>query len=150
MILAMNYQSAGAPMHIGEVAQRASLTVDTIRFYEKSNLLPKAERSAGRFRLYTESALERIHFIRQMQRLGFSLREIRGLTQLRERKVDGCEWVQELLNAKLTDIRAKLNDLRLLESELEADLCKCNLELRHRRRHPARVCPVLEEAARGK
>jgi len=97
--------------------------------------------------LYGEGTIERLHFIQQMQGLGFSLREVAELIQLRERKVDACESVKELLNAKLTDVRAKLQELRRLESELETDLRKCNCELNHRRRHVAHACPVLEEAA---
>jgi hypothetical protein len=61
--------------------------------------------------------------------------------------VDACESVRELLKAKLTDVRAKLQELRHLESELEMDLRKCNRELNHRRRHVAWACPVLEEVA---
>ncbi len=134
-------------MQIGEVAKRTSLTVDAIRFYEKRRLLPKAVRSAGRFRLYGQGTIERIHFIQQMQGLGFSLREVWELIQLRERKVDACESVKQLLRAKLIDVRAKLKELRRLESELEMDLRKCNRELSHRRRHAACACPVLDEVA---
>ena len=134
-------------MQIGEVAERTALTVDAIRFYERRKLLPKAARTTGRFRLYTEDAIERLRFIRQMQELGFSLREVGELIQLRERKVDACEAVLELLKAKLADVRAKMRELGHLESELDADLRKCNRELNHRRRHAACPCPVLEEAA---
>lgn len=139
-------------MLIGEIAERTSLTVDTIRFYERRSFLPKAERSAGRFRVFTKDSVDRLRFIRQMQSLGFSLREVRELIQLRERKVDGCESVRALLNAKLANVRAKLDELKQLESELEleADLLKCNRELRHRHRHAARACPVLEETIGGK
>ena len=133
-------------MQIGEVAERTALTVDAIRFYERRKLLPKAARSTGRFRLYTEDAVERLRFIRQMQGLGFSLREVGELIQLRERKVDACESVKELLKAKLASVREKMHELRKLESELEADLRKCGRELNHRRRHAACACPVLEEA----
>ncbi len=136
-------------MQIGEVAKRTSLTVDAIRFYEKRRLLPKAVRSAGRFRLYGASTVERLHFIQQMQGLGFSLREVGELIRLRERKVEACESVKELLNTKLTDVRAKMQELRHLESELEMDLRRCNRELNHRRRHADHACPVLEEAAGG-
>ncbi len=87
-------------MQIGEVAGRTALTVDAIRFYEKRNLLPKASRSAGRFRLYTEDAIERIRFIRQMQGLGFSLREIGELIELRARKVESCKSVQQLASCR--------------------------------------------------
>ena len=136
-------------MQIGEVAERTAVTVDAIRFYERRNLLPKAGRSTGRFRLYTEDTIERIPFIRQMQGLDFSLREVGELIELRAHRVDACEAVKELLKAKLTDVRAKLQELRRLESELEADLLKCNHELNHRRRHSPGACPVLEDTAAG-
>jgi len=145
--MATNHQTESTAMQIGAVAKRTSLTVDAIRFYEKRKLLPKAVRSAGRFRLYGEGTIERLHFIQQMQVLGFSLREVGELIELRERKVDSCESVKDLLNAKLTDVRAKLQELRHLQSELAMDLRKCNRELKHRRRHAACACPVLEEVA---
>jgi MerR family transcriptional regulator, copper efflux regulator len=145
--MATNHQAASATMQIGEVARRTSLTVDAIRFYEKRKLLPKANRSAGRFRLYTERTVERLHFIQQMQGLGFSLREVGELIQLRESKVEACESVRELLKTRLADVRAKMRELRHLESELEADLRKCKREQNHRRRHAACACPVVEEAA---
>jgi DNA-binding transcriptional MerR regulator len=109
--------------------------------------LPKAVRSAGWFRLYGEGTIERLHFIRPMQGLGFSLGEVGELIQLRERKADACESVKELLKAKLIDVRAKLEALRHLESELETDLRMCIRELNHRRRHAACACPLLEEVA---
>jgi DNA-binding transcriptional MerR regulator len=145
--MATNQQTASATMQIGEVAKRTSLTADAIRFYERRRLLPKAVRSVGRFRLYGDGTIERLHFIQQMQGLGFSLREVGELIQLRDRKVEACESVRELLNAKLTDVRAKVQELQHLESELEMDLRKCNRELNHRRRHAAHACPVLEEVA---
>ena len=74
-------------MQIGELAKRTTLTVDAIRFYEKRQLLPKAIRSTGGFRLYTTGDIEQLHFIRQMHELGFSLREIRELIDLHTRKV---------------------------------------------------------------
>ena len=109
-------------MQIGAVAKRTSLTVDAIRFYEKRKLLPKAVRSAGRFRLYGEGTIERLHFIQQMQGLGFSLREVAELIQLRERKVDACESVKELLKAKLIHVRAKLQELTYLPRNGSTDM----------------------------
>jgi DNA-binding transcriptional MerR regulator len=143
--MATNHQTASVTMQIGEIAKRTSLTIDAIRFHERRKLLPKAVRSAGRFRLYGEGTIERLHFIQQMQGLGFSLREVGELIQPRERKVDACGSVKGLLRAKLIDVRTKLQELRHLESELEMDLRKCNRELNHRRRHAACACPVLEE-----
>ena len=74
-----------------------------------------------------------------------SLREIGELIDLRTSKVDACESVRELLNHKVSDIRGKLRELQRLETELVADLEKCNKELKHRQRHEACACPVLEE-----
>lgn len=148
--MAANHEAKSAAMQIGEVAKRTSLTVDAIRFYEKRKLLPKAVRSVGRFRLYGESSVARLHFIQQMQGLGFSLREVGELIQLRERKVEACESVRQLLTTKRADVRAKMRELRRLERELEADFRKCSRELNHRRRHAACPCPVLEEATGGK
>jgi DNA-binding transcriptional MerR regulator len=133
-------------LRIGELASRAALTIDAIRFYEKRGLLPKAQRSAGRFRIYSPADLDRVRFIQQMQALGFSLREIRELVDLRDRKTEACETVRTLLQEKLGATRAKVRQLKQLEAELLADLHKCNEELRHRRKHKPCPCPVLEEA----
>ena len=135
-------------IQIGELAKRTTLSIDAIRFYEKRQLLPKAARSAGGFRLYSTEDLERLLFIRQIHGLGFSLREIRELVDLRTRKVDACETVRKLLKHKLIVIRAKRRELQALESELMIDLRKCNKELLHRKRHTACACPVLDEVAR--
>lgn len=135
-----------AAIQIGELAKRTTLTVDAIRFYEKRQLLPKAPRSVGGFRLYTTGDIEQLHFIRQMHELGFSLREVRELIELRTRKVAACESVRELLKGKLMVVRSKLQELQKLESELTADLRKCNKELKRRQRHAASACPVLDEA----
>jgi DNA-binding transcriptional MerR regulator len=136
-------------VQIGEVAKQTALTVDAIRFCEKRRLLSKPLRSAGRFRLYGNGIVERLHFIQQIQGLGFSLREVGELIQLRERKVEACESVRQLLTAKLADVRAKMRELKRLETELEADFRKCSRELSHRQGHAARACPVLEEAVTG-
>jgi len=132
-------------MQIGQLAKRTAITVDAIRFYEKRQLLRKATRSAGGFRLYTTHDIEQLQFIRQMHELGFSLIEIRELIELRTRKVAACESVRELLKHKVTGIRAKLRELKKLESELASDLRRCDRELKHRQRHAPSACPVLDQ-----
>ena len=136
------------PMQIGETAKQAEISVDTIRFYERRSLLPKAFRSEGRFRLYTSVDVARLRFIRQMQSLSFSLREIRQLLDLREVRLHGCHEVRDLLKAKLSTIRSKIRELETLERELTVDLRKCNQELKHRANHAARACPVLNDPTR--
>src|SRR5262249_60717010 len=63
-------------LRIGEVAERAGVSIDTVRYYEKRRLLPTAPRTEGGFRLFTAETVERVQFIKQAQDLGFSLDEI--------------------------------------------------------------------------
>lgn len=133
-------------MQIGEVAKLTTLTVDAIRFYERRALLPKVPRTAGRFRLYTDDDVVRLSFVKQMQGLGFSLREIRQLLDLRERRLDACDEVRDLVKMKLEKVRSKIRELEQLERELASDLRKCNRELKHRESHAPRSCPVLSSS----
>ena len=140
----MSGDGALGAFQIGELAKRSHLTVDAIRFYERRKLLPTPIRTAGRFRLYTESDVERLRFVRQMQTLGFSLEEITRLAQLRIDEDHACESVREFLKAKLGEVAVKIRDLQQIQSELRTDLRKCNQALKHRRGKKACACPVLE------
>jgi DNA-binding transcriptional MerR regulator len=128
---------------IGEAAKRTSLSVDTIRFYERRGLLPTPQRTTGRFRLYSSDDVERLGSIRRMQNLGFALKEIQQWLDLSKREVDACPSVRELLAAKLKAIRVKMNDLRNLELKLSADLRQCERELKNRTNGHPKPCPVL-------
>ncbi len=66
-------------MQIGEVADRTELSIRTVRHYEDIGLITPSERSAGGFRLYTDSDIERLLVIRRMKPLGFSLAQMREL-----------------------------------------------------------------------
>lgn len=128
-------------MQIGTVAKKVGLSVDAIRFYERSALLPRAPRSHGGFRQYGESDVETLAFIRRVQGLGFKLSEIRGLVNLRGNRMQPCAPVRRRLQEKLTDVQEKLADLQKLEHELRLALRSCNKELRKRSNH----CPILKE-----
>ena len=138
--------SSASTIQIGEAAQRAHLSIDTIRFYERKTLLPRAPRTAGQFRLYTADDVARLTFIKQMQGLGFSLQEIKQLLDLRDRGGHACREVRNLLSSKLAEIRSKIRDLQNLEHELVDDLQKCDRELKNRRVHGAQQCPILSSA----
>ena len=132
-------------IQIGEAAQRTALTVDRIRFYERRALLPAAPRTTGQFRLYTADDLSRLNFIKQMQGLGFSLRQIKQFLELRNRGQFACKEVSNLLRDKLSEIRRMIRELQKLESELAVGLRKCNRELTLRRSRAPRQCPVLTD-----
>ncbi len=128
-------------MQIGIVAKKIGLSVDTIRFYERNALLPRAARTEGGFRQYGDSDVETLAFIRRVQGLGFKLSEIRGLLNLRGKRLQPCAPVRRRLQEKLGDVQRKLTDLHKLEQELRLALRSCNRELR---KHPAH-CPILRE-----
>ena len=126
-------------MQIGVVAKKIGLSIDAIRFYERSALLPRPARTQGGFRQYGENDVETLAFIRRVQRLGFKLSEIRSLLNLRGSRLQPCAPVRRRLEEKLSDVRRKLADLHKLEHELRLALRSCNLELRKRDAH----CPIL-------
>jgi len=128
-------------MQIGIVAKKIGLSVDAIRFYERSALLLRPPRTQGGFRQYAESDVETLAFIRRVQGLGFKLSEIRGLLDLRGNRLQPCAPVRRRLEEKLVDVRRKLADLQKLEHELRLALRSCNRELRKRPAH----CPILRE-----
>ncbi len=131
-------------MQIGVVAKRTSLTADTIRFYERNSLLRRPPRTVGGFRRYGEDDLETLSFIQRVQGLGFSLREIRGLLELKRSQRQPCAQVCRRLEYKLAEIGGKLADLRRLQHELRTTLRGCKRQLQ---RSPL-DCPVLRRTAR--
>ncbi len=133
-------------MQIGTVAKKIGLTVDAIRFYERNELLRRPPRSQGGFRQYGENDVETLAFIRRVQGLGFRLREIRGLLNLRGNRLQPCAPVRRRLEEKLVDVQRKLADLQKLEHELRLALRSCNRELRKRPAH----CPILRETDKRK
>jgi len=132
---------------IGELARRTALSIDAIRFYERRKLLPPAFRSTGRFRLYTADDIERLRFVQRMQRLGFSLDEIKQLMAIRADREHACVAVRQFLKTKLDDVRTKIRELQQVQTELKADLGKCDRALK-RQRGKTCACPVLEEIER--
>jgi DNA-binding transcriptional MerR regulator len=134
---------------IGELAKRTALSIDAIRFYERRNLLPTPSRSTGRFRLYTPEAIERLRFMRRMQGLGFSLQEIKELMGVRADRAHACSAVRQFLKTKLADVAVRIQELQQLETELKADLRKCNRALQQQRGKTC-ACPVLEGEERTK
>src|ERR1700692_2091320 len=127
-------------MQIGLVAKKVGLSVDAIRFYERNALLPRPARTQGGFRRYGERDIEKLGFIPRVPGLGFKLREIRGLLSLRESRMQPCAPVRRRLQAKLADVRSKLENLKKLERELRLALRSCDKELGKQDAH----CPILQ------
>jgi len=99
-------------MHIGSVAKKIGLTPDAIRFYERNALLPRPPRSAGGFREFADTDVQTLGFIRQVQGLGFTLKEVRELLELRQRRLQPCAPVRRRLEQKLLHVHGKLGTFK--------------------------------------
>ena len=98
-------------MQISAVAKKLGITADAIRFYERNALLPRPPRTAGGFRQYRESDVETLQFIRRVQELGFTLKEVSELLALRHTRSQPCAPVRCRLEKKLSHVRQKVADL---------------------------------------
>jgi len=126
-------------LQIGEVAKRAGVSIDTVRYYEKVKLLPRPARSSGGFRLFAPEHIDRVLFIKQAQELGFSLEEIKGL--LATGGAEECRKVRDLLQRKLMELDDRLKAMKGFRRVLARHLSKCEAELKQH--GESACCPVV-------
>ena len=129
----------GSGLQIGEIAAASGVSVDTVRYYEKLKLLPRAARSGGGFRIFPAETIERIKFIKQAQEMGFSLDEVKQLFSTGG--ANQCREVRELLLEKLADLESKINQMRVFKKVLNRHLNQCDDELKAH--GDGSACPVL-------
>jgi len=125
-------------MTIGELAKKAGVNVQTIRFYEREGLLLDAHRwpDSG-YRDFDEEALLRLRFIRTAKELGFTLREIRELLDMRILPGESCAEVRALLETRLANLEKRLKEMRRLRGVLIGFVAACGS------RRSATSCPAL-------
>lgn len=125
---------------IGRVARLAGVRIDTVRYYERRGLLPAPPRTDGGYRAYDHGTVAVLRFIRRAQELGFTLREIEGLLELRGRPSAPCHEVKATAEAKIRDIDARIRDLTAMRTALEplVEACGSGGEA---------WCPILEALA---
>ena len=123
----------------GEVAEKAGVNPETLRYYERKELIPKPRRSDGGFRLYDERYVDRLRFIKRAQDLGFTLAEIKGLLDLRVDDGATCRDVQAQAEEKLDDVKEKIRDLQRIRDALTrlAESCTGGSG-------PTSDCPILD------
>jgi len=121
---------------IGRLAKAAHVGVETIRYYQRRNLLPTPRRGHKAFRYYPAQLIDRIRFIKRAQELGFTLDEIATLLQLN----DGADRrsIRKLANVRLTHIRSKIADLQKIETSLAHLLHECE------KTSTKHACPIIE------
>jgi len=125
---------------IGELSRRTGCNIETIRYYERIELLPKAGRTRTGYRVYGAADVRRLSFIRRARELGFTLSEVRALLRLAGPTPDSCAQVRKLAAKHLTDVRAKLADLRAMERALVKAVRDCGLGRKS-------GCPLIDTLA---
>jgi len=124
-------------MKIGELARKANVNIDTVRYYEQRQLLPLPERTASGYRAYAESDVKRLLFIVHAKELGFTLEEIRELLSLRAGQAD-CSHVQRIAKNKAGKIASRIEDLSRIRDVLLELAEKCEQE------GYDEACPILQ------
>jgi len=115
-------------MTIGRVANAAGVSIDTIRFYERRGLLAMPDRSFSGYRNYSEEALDRLRFIGDAKRLGFTLKEIKELLSLGVKSTAECGPVTRKAEAKLLEMNEEISRLQRLRLTLRKMIEECGGE----------------------
>lgn len=110
--LELGRESRGCAVKIGEVAERAGVSTDTVRFYERRGVLPAAQRRPSGYRIFDESTVERIETAKALQNLGFSLDEVVDALRAHDAGDATCESERWRVEAVIDRIDAKIAELQ--------------------------------------
>ncbi len=130
-------------MRIKELGQRAGVTPDTIRYYERLGLLRPAARAANGYREYGPEALDDLQFVHKGRALGLKLSDIREVIEIASGGRAPCEHVRTALDSRLEEVESRLRELRSLRATLRAALARID---RGAASLPQCRCSVIEEA----
>ena len=123
---------------IGQLAKRVGVNVETLRYYERLDLLSPSTRKSSGYRIYGPSELQRLYFIKNAQALGFTLPAIAEFLNLRIGSTAACGDVRRKTQVKLGQVEKKIADLRSLARALRKLIRSCEAE------QITDHCPILE------
>lgn len=126
---------------IGKLAQKANVSIDSIRFYERRGLLTEPNRTESNYRVYPLAAADQLRFIKKAQKLGFSLDEIQVLLTLSHDPAASKADVKRKTAEKIEDIKTRIQDLSRMLNALEQLDESCNGH------GPIVECPILKALA---
>lgn len=121
----------------GELAEKADVNVQTVRYYERRGLLPEPPRTESGYRQYGLEDVRRLRFIRRAQELGFTLDEIAGLLDLRVDRREECDAVERQAREVVDRVEGQMADLRSIRDALTELIRKC------REAEATEPCPIL-------
>lgn len=134
-------------LKIGEVAARSGLAIKTVRYYEDLGLIAAQQRTSANYRLFEPGVLSRLSFIRRVQRLGFSLEQIRHILEIRDQGHLPCVDVRQQIETKLLDIDQQIQHLLALKHELQHLIEQDPAQDRWQEAQdpsPDLICPILQ------
>ena len=137
--------SRAQELAIGRLSELTGVNIETIRYYERTKVLPAPARTESGRRVYQLADIRTLAFLRRARELGFSLDEIRALLRLGGPEKASCRDVRRIAAHHLDHIRAKISDLRKLERLLAKTVARCTGTT-------APLCPVIDilDIQRGK
>ena len=124
---------------IGQLAKKANVNLETIRYYERRGLLPEPPRNKSGHRQYSLEEVKRTEFIKRCQALGFSLKEILELLSLKVISGTTCGDIKARVETKIADVEKRIVDLEKIREALLRMSSKCT------GKGPVGLCPILEE-----
>lgn len=125
-------------LKISQVAKEAGVNIETVRYYERLQLISEPERTESGYRAFPPEVVQRIRFIKRSQDLGLTLSEISELLTMTESGIYGCREVREFAYNKIEEIELKIRDLQNIKSILEDLSSKCSDG------GPIDECPIIE------
>ena len=128
----------------GELAKECGVNIEALRYYEKRRLIDPPKRSEVGYRLYSKEDAARIRFIRNAQKLGFTLNEIMELLKLRVNKNESCESVLGKAQKKLNEVAQKIKGLKSMKKVLKQLIHQCKESM------PTSDCPILGSFESGR
>jgi Predicted transcriptional regulators len=123
---------------IGQLAKKAQVNVETVRYYERRRLIPRPPRRDSGYRQYSQDVVARIQFIKHAKELGFSLREILELLSLRVDPSTTCGDVKRRAEIKIADIEEKIRTLQGIKKALTKLVTLCSGQ------GLTSECPIME------
>ncbi len=126
-------------LKVGEIANIVGVNVETLRYYENIKLMPKPKRIESKYRIYNSFDVQRLLFIKRGKELGFTLKEIKELLELKIESSSTCGDVKQLSEKKLHDVESKIKDLKKIKVVLDKLINQCIHE-----EVSTDKCPILE------
>lgn len=111
---------------IGQVAKEVGMSRDAIRIYERQGLIEEPERSTSGYRLYSDAVIARLRFIQRAKAMGFSLKEIGELLEIKRTAKNTCDQVRMEAKVKLKQIETKMTELQRLQNALKKLIRTCD------------------------